>query len=236
MIENDYVMRLIDQLTRLLVQVFGLKDARQYDEALRLLRGETRRLIGLDGAMLEFLGPEMLRRTLGSSEKAIVAGHILEAMGTVYREAGEETRSTAARIKALDLYATVLRASPDALDGDVRQRALTLADLVAVRDLTWDERHSLLGIYETLRLYSRAEDLLFALLGEDLDTQQLVAEGLAFYDRLLKKSDDDLAAGSLPRDEVIESREQVAGFLHAGEAGEDEEDAVGGDEDGKDRA
>jgi len=62
-------------------------------------------------------------------------------------------------------------------------------------------------------LYGTAEDALYEWL--DRGDADAATEGLAFYDRLLKKPDEELVRGNLPRSEVQEGslklREQRIG-------------------------
>jgi len=51
-------------------------------------------------------------------------------------------------------------------------------------------------------LYATAEDALYEWL--DRGDADAVTEGLAFYDRLLKKPDEELLRGNLPRSEVLD--------------------------------
>jgi hypothetical protein len=58
---------------------------------------------------------------------------------------------------------------------------------------------------EALGSFSRGEDALFRVLKLIGPNPQVVERGLAFYERLLARADDELEAGGLPRDECEES-------------------------------
>jgi Family of unknown function (DUF6483) len=66
----------------------------------------------------------------------------------------------------------------------------------------------LIAYLEDRGLYATAEDTLYEWLEQD--PQNARPEGLAFYERLLTKSDEDLARGNLPRTEVEEGRSKLA--------------------------
>ncbi|HEV2660598.1 MAG TPA: DUF6483 family protein, partial [Ktedonobacteraceae bacterium] len=66
----------------------------------------------------------------------------------------------------------------------------------------------LFAYYELSGQYARAEDTLFDLL-ETGNNREMVESGRAFYTRLLAKSDADLQAGNLARDEVDEGLAQL---------------------------
>src|SRR5208282_6806370 len=56
--------------------------------------------------------------------------------------------------------------------------------------------------YERTGEFAKAEDALFAMADVAPDNAELLEFGRQFYQRLLRKSDDSLAAGNLPRAEV----------------------------------
>jgi hypothetical protein len=60
--------------------------------------------------------------------------------------------------------------------------------------------------------YARAEDVLFEMLEGDEVPSGLIAEGIAFYHRLMAKSDDELLLGNLSREELREGLAQVEGM------------------------
>ena len=206
MIKNDYIMRLIEQFARLVSRLMGMRDVHAYQEALRLLRDESRRLVGVDGTMLELLDLPSLRRTLHSPERIVIAGRILEEMAGIQRLDDESTRATANSVKAVALYADVLRSDPDVLDGDIMQRARTIVDTLGESDLTWDDLFALLSAFESLGQYDRAEDALWKLVESGFDKERVVEAGLDFYNRLLELDDAALIAGNLPWNEVIDGR------------------------------
>lgn len=200
-------MRLIEQFARLVTRLMGMKDVRAYQEALRLLRDESRRLVGVDGAMLELLDLPSLRRTLHSPERIVIAGRILEEMAQIQRLDDEMTRATANSVKAVALYAGVLRSDPDVLDGDIMRRARAILDTLNDAELTWDDSFALFGVFESLGFYDRAEDALWTLAESGFDRERVFDAGDTFYDRLRKLDEETLAEGGLPHEEVIEGRD-----------------------------
>ncbi|MFL5697429.1 MAG: DUF6483 family protein, partial [Ktedonobacteraceae bacterium] len=68
--------------------------------------------------------------------------------------------------------------------------------------------------FEKMGSYARAEDVLFEMVeGEEKEKEpadnEVIEQGIAFYNRLLKKSDTDLKAGNLSREEVEEGLAQL---------------------------
>lgn len=108
----------------------------------------------------------------------------------------------AGRLQALGLLIGLAADDPHAdlpafaADLDALLAALRPHELPA---RTWQQ---LWRFFERRGEFGRAEDALFALLEQEPDTPGLVEMGLEFYRRLLKRHDDELEAGNLPRDEV----------------------------------
>jgi hypothetical protein len=72
-------------------------------------------------------------------------------------------------------------------------------------------RVKLFAYYEAAGKYSKAEDVLFETLGASTDAAWIEA-GRQFYQRIAAKSDAQLTAGNLPRQELEESRAELARF------------------------
>jgi hypothetical protein len=71
-------------------------------------------------------------------------------------------------------------------------------------DLSYPIKFRLYLYYEKTGKYAKAEDVLYELLEDEEAGPGIVKEGIDFYQRLLAKSDPELTAGQLPRDEVEE--------------------------------
>ena len=217
MIRNDYILRLIEQAAQAIGRAMGFVAVGELQQALDMLRRESERLVGLDGAMLEMLAPDALRRAFRTPDDAFVAGRLLEAIAEVHEKGGDAAPSAMGRMRALDLYVGVLSDDAGALEGELMRRARALAARVTGADadeqfaLTWHERRRLMRCCEVVGAYADAEDVLFELLEGETDVDTILSDGLALYDRLLRKTDDDLASGGLPRREVEDGRSQVAG-------------------------
>jgi hypothetical protein len=70
-------------------------------------------------------------------------------------------------------------------------------------------KNKIFRYFEKMGSYARAEDVLFEMVegeGEENEpaSNEITEQGIAFYNRVLKKSDTDLKAGNLSREEVEE--------------------------------
>ena len=210
MIQKDHIMRIVQQMTQALAQVLFRKNSGQYQEALGEIQNAGQLFLGLDLNAVEAIGYEDLQRAL-RVKKAQDVEHV-SLVAELLRHQGDcfdfEAAPEAARYSytlALDLY----------LDLGTTDQRLQLADLATRIDLLLghldpfsldaDTQLKLFRYLDTAGRYAAAEDLLFRLADEH-PTVQLYDEGIAFFDRLLKKSYRYLKAGNLPYEEVKEGR------------------------------
>ena len=204
MLKNDYILRLIEQFVRVLERIIGLKERGALHEALEFLQAETRRIIGMDGAMLEMLSPDEIARALASPDRIYVAARVVEEMRDIHAKDDEHVRATALGVRAVRLYAKLGGDRGTFLADDSRKHAEGLAEQLATEALTDSERGDLLAAYEALGLYSLAEDTLFDMVEGASDPRTSVATGIDFYNRILSLPDAELEAGGLPRSEITD--------------------------------
>lgn len=213
LVQRDYILRLFEQMGQVITVVIGLKKDGQPDQALQMVSESPQGLVGFSLEDIEKLSAEdlvqmvRLARSGHSSPGEMVAGQLgavarlLDEVAEVYDLQGDTERADRSRLKALHIYLTVLveeRAGIDSLADRVAPLLDRLSDYVLpfrVTGLLW-------RFHEQQGDFARAEDVLF----EHIDTTgadgEVVRDGIAFYQRLLAKRDEDLAAGGLPREEV----------------------------------
>jgi hypothetical protein len=208
MIRNDYIMKMIAQLAKALAVVFKLKDTGRHDDAEREINDALQRITGMNSPLVNGLSCESLAATLrGGVEldigKTLVIAELLKEEGDIWHARGQEEDAYKRYYKSLYLYMEALSDSdrpqlPDYL-AKVDEVAERLEDYV----LPYELRSRMLSYYEQQGAYAAAEDVLFDML-EDDDTDAARTAGREFYSRMLELTDDELEAGELPRDEVME--------------------------------
>ena len=224
LVQRDYILRLFEQMGQVIAVVIGLKKDGEPSQALQVMSESMQGLVGFNLEDAEKLSAEdlvqMVRisRSGHSSPGEMVAGQlgvvarILEETAEIYEMQGDPDRADRSRLKALHVYLVILveeRANVD----DVRARVTPLLQRVsdyvlpfAISDLFWrfQEQHG---------DYAGAENTLFELLEATGADGGVANNGIAFYQRLLQKSDAELEAGGLPRDEVEAGLEEMKRLL-----------------------
>lgn len=214
MIRNDYIMKMIAQLVKALQQILKLKETGRHDDAMREIDQTMQRMCGLNSQLVNSLSEESLVSTLKGGAtldhgKALVLAELLKEEGDILAAQGKEAESFARYYRSLYLY----------LEAFVGEEELRLPDYSEKIDAVVTELEEyvlpsptmgrLVRYYEREGDFALAEDTVYALLDEDeSDEAKEIARG--FYTRLLDRTDDELEAGNLSRDEVREGLERLS--------------------------
>jgi len=203
MIRQDYLMRLAQRLAQALAQVLFYKSRQEYDRAEAEIDAALTECFGLErGALpaLEELLNVCARESAALPDNLIRLADIFREKGEIQRLRGDTEAAAQTDALALGLFLEVLQRNVVSME--LIQKADQLIERISGARLPAPVLKRLLSYYEARGMLDRAEDVLY----EWLDTKDVdVPEsGIAFYERLAAKSDDDLRAGGLSRDEVEE--------------------------------
>ena len=108
MIERDYIMRMIAQLSAVLAKVLFAKQAGQYQEAGQLIQKSYEELFGLSAELLDSLDAETLAGLFGEREKMKALATLLREEGDVFAAQKEEMKSRQRYAKSLGLFQRLL--------------------------------------------------------------------------------------------------------------------------------
>lgn len=215
MLHRDYILRLVEQLSKTLGTVVSFKKAKQYDEAELALAEAAKNLVGLDVATLLALPVDHIVSLFspgGSLDpgRCIVVAELLYEHAEIRKLKGDEETAYHARIRALCLLLEVsgresLERIPDA--DRYLQRIEALTEALSSYPPVMSVQEKLVFHHERQGDFSQAEDVLFALV--DAGYEDIIGPGIDFYERLLQKSNDELEKGELPRDEVQDALAQL---------------------------
>lgn len=204
---NDYIMRLIQQLGAALGQIIARKRRGEVDEAEAIISRTALNLLGLDMTLLRRLSDEgiisLLRRPdTGDVGGFIVAAELLAQQGDIDEARGLPDAGYDCRQKALSLFLEACLAAPEVCGDEYADKINTLTARISDYPLPPATRRKLFAWREQAGDYARAENVIHHMLedGDPLAWER----GLAFYERLRARTDAELVAGGLPRDEMEE--------------------------------
>ena len=219
MIRRDYILRMIEEFVQILARIKSLKQGQLWREASSRIDEEFKRLIGSGADSISQLSEtELLAKLIQGEETRFAVRDKTVMLATMLREAGDlattENRLDQARmyyLKGLHLLLDVL--SREGLEDFPDFVPKVEVFVAALKDYSVPlETHGLLmQHYERTGEFAKAEDALFKMLELEPKNSALVNFGISFYQRLRGKSDNVLAEGGLPREEVESGLAELRG-------------------------
>ena len=214
MFRNDYIMRLIEQLGAVLASVLKLGDVGQFQQALAALDQAYHQFFGLDADLINAMDDDYLIEMLSphgvlDGERALVMANLLLAEGDLYQKQGQIDEAALRHHKSLRLLLAAAAAGAGSRLGDHPAEVETVLATLANHVLPLRTLELLFAYYERSGAYGQAEDVLFQMLDGDRRERRDVRAGIAFYRRLLARSDEALEAGNLPRAEAEEGLNEL---------------------------
>ncbi len=206
MIERDYLMRMINLLVAAIARVLALKVNKEYPQALLELQTTGKTLLGMDRTLVDSFSADQLMQLFGGDlsvavPKSYVLGELLKEEAEIYALMSDDARAGTLFLKSLELLIATYLLYDDPVEARHLEHIDELLEKLGQASLPAGLLKKIFRYQETLHRYAKAEDALYVILDSEPAFAQ---EGVQFYRRLLKKSDEELAAGDLPRDEVIE--------------------------------
>ncbi len=184
-----------------------MKEAKEYRESVAEIKKAGKMFLGLnpeamgtlsDGDLINLwrVGQDL------DAERCALAAQIFRAEGEIYEDQGDAERAAAGYAKALGLLTETINFLREKIPIELISSLDFLTSRIEIESLPESQRKKLFISYGTIGRYSKAEDLLFEIVGTD---RSFIAEGKRFYERLLKCQDKELENGNLPREEVLDS-------------------------------
>jgi tetratricopeptide (TPR) repeat protein len=117
---KDYILRVIHEFLDALLRVFNLREAGQYDDALKEIEDACQKYLGLNAQLIAVASDSLLLSllTLGDrldTRKCLFLAKLLSEQAQVFELKGEQQKSFWSYTRALSLYAESL-----SCDGDLR--------------------------------------------------------------------------------------------------------------------
>lgn len=227
MYRDDYILRMIRRFGQVIAYLTGLYRQGQYPMALLACDEAMRNALGIGSDQIagrserEILALIRFADRDGSwRELAAYVAAILHAEACIYEAQGDEPLVAPRALLALQLLVeaelAVNAAEPEpsptfspllveASSGPLPDYAPPRAHLLELLHgytVPAHTRAALFALFERDGEYGRAEDTLFDLIADAPTDATLRDSGVAFYERILDRSDAALEAGGLPRPEA----------------------------------
>lgn len=214
MIKNDYLSLKMQELSEVIAKILKLLESKNIVESHEIIDDAFKRLLGISPRVAENLSYKDLIQFSGSSEaaqsiKLIILGELLKLDGDIGKQEGDTNKSIDLYIKAFNIFIKAMSIDKDTCLEISSKSISYISNEISEYELAFDALYSLFKYSEFLGNYAKAEDTLYELL-EATDTElDMVAEAITFYKKLLTKSDEELIAGNLPREEIEDALKQL---------------------------
>jgi hypothetical protein len=107
--QEDYLIRLIQQMVQVLLRITGLKQAGHYEEALSEIDQAMRTLLGPAADILMRLDPSTAAQTIGDPDRVLIWATLLSEQAEIQQLQGHTQDVASARKRSLDLARESLR-------------------------------------------------------------------------------------------------------------------------------
>jgi len=205
MIRRDYLLRLVAEMTQMLLRVVSLRHRREYDQALHEVDAALRQVRGSDADSASAQTIEgwialCRKHEMAASGLMVPVAELLREEGEIFALQEHPVESGHARRLALGLFLEAILTGETFVTAELLDKVEQLIE--ATRELSPSPEVSqrLVRYFESRGHYARAEDAVFGWL--EAGDPAARDEGRAFYERLLKLDDATLERGGLPRAEA----------------------------------
>src|SRR5579863_5720642 len=214
MINKDYILRIAERFGKELAILLHLRERSQFEEALIHMDNLYLNSLGLTIGFVNSISEEVLLTlisTLGAmdSEKCLWVALLLKTEGDIYDDQGKSDEAYYRYVKSLYFSIEVVLHTTN-LDGlTILNEIEDMLNILEEYELPLKTKNQLFRYYERLGNYDKAEDALFDIAEMKNDNFNMLASGTTFYERLLSKSNADLAAGNFSREEAKEGLSEL---------------------------
>ena len=207
--EKDYIMKIIRQFTNAIARIMGLKAENKIEESQEVLTDTLKDFTGLNKEVLESLPYEILIGKVSGSRqtntvKSQVLAELLYQQADIFEIRGEMSRARNLYIKSLNIMIKVILNEDNSVLEQNQDKVNALIEKLGRFEVPKESELLLFQYYELTKSYAKAEDVLFTLIDKSESNKDLLAKGIAFYERLINTDHAELEKGHLPIDEVLE--------------------------------
>ncbi|REK71463.1 DUF6483 family protein [Paenibacillus paeoniae] len=217
MFQRDYFMRMIGQMTEALGQVLGLRKQMKQEEALLVLDELLDKHFRLSSKLIRSLSDEDLINIM-TTNGVVDTDHLqaiailMKQEGVLHGELGREAECYEMYVRSLRLFVhlSLMGAEPTIVEPG--EQINELLELLSAYELPSPAKRLLMEWHEADGRYDLTENMMYELLEAKTISPE---EASAIYRRLLGLSDEALAAGGLPREEIRQGMADLESALKA---------------------
>ena len=210
MFQRDYILRMMEQFTKVLAKVLFNKQTKNYEAAHDEIRKSYRTIFGIDEVIIYASSAEEIVELLklrGKNDPKvyIILAELLREEADLFRESGLAKEEYAIVCqKALSLYFEAILDNPMFQTKEYFEKINFILDELKNYHINFQVLFKTMKYFELTGKYSQAENVLFDLV--ELNPIAARNEGIKFYERLQLLSDEKLEAGNYSREEISQGQ------------------------------
>jgi hypothetical protein len=206
MIQRDYLMRMINMMITMLLRLVGFKEAKEYPKAILEIQTTGKALLGMDWDLVQAFSVSQMMQLFGSDlsvavPKAYIVAVLLKEEAEIRGLMSGDEASMPLYEKSLDLLLETYLQFNEPVEERHQEFTDDVLAVIRRRSLPVDLLRKIFAYEDLLGRYANAEDALFRIISVE---PEFAADGIRFYERLLKRSREELSTGGLPREEVLD--------------------------------
>jgi hypothetical protein len=214
MLHRDYIMRMIEQLSVVLMKILFNKQSKNYDRALFEIDNAYFTILEFDPLKIKHMSEleliDLLNLDQGfEAERALVIAELLREEAEIMElQNGFDKAVLELLTKSFCLYIEAIPANKEF--ESYLDKANEIAIKIADYELSDPVKFRLFRYFELFGAFDKAENILYELIkSQHPDIKQT---GERFYKRLLEKSDQELRDGIFTREEAEEGLAELESF------------------------
>ncbi len=225
MAQRDYILRMFEEMSRVLAQIVYHRQIKDYQAAHDLIDEQFKQTLGMGRGFINSLPDETLLAMLTTMDalnidKCWLVAVLLKAEGELYEDEQDEDNSYYNYLKACNLLLEALCEQNQTSQIEKVAEVEELLSKLEDYELPLRTRQLLFWYFEHTGRYSQAQEMLFDILemetGDEMESieevEEMLEKGEAFYARLLGKNDAALEAGRFSRAEISEGLARLHKF------------------------
>jgi tetratricopeptide (TPR) repeat protein len=207
MFSEDYLLRIIRQATAVFARVIGLKSAGQYPDALQGIDQALEIILGMDAEIIRLLDDESLYKILTNNEgldldKLEFIADLFKEEGDIQKLQDHNNESINGYKRALDHYLVISNTLETSIPTELSQKIDELLQKIDAENFDEKTLLNLFCYHENAGEFAKAELMLNRLAARNDPMTNAVDEMKSFYQRLMEKDSNELAAGGMSRTKI----------------------------------
>lgn len=215
MISRDYFMRMTEMLAAVIAKVLFNKEQKNFEAARKELETAAKSIVGLDLKLLGVMSIENVSELMKASDlyggRCIIAAELLNEYADTFTEENPNPMTADYCKKSLLLYLEGVLSNELPEPEKYFSKINNLVDKLSASEFPESINKKLFRYYEYSGNYSKAEDVLFELI--DINSEEIFANALSFYERLRLKSDAELHSGNFSKEEVEDGIAEIQSLI-----------------------